>query len=391
QQLTKGADTYYYEAFWSPDSKKLLWSDRMQRLRYVDVASKAVTEVTHNKEGEIESYDWSPDSQWIAWSQPEANFQSKVYLYSAASKKSVPITEDWYGSGRVSFSDDGKYLMFSSSRDFKPTFAEEQFEAIYLDQQRVYLVTLSKDTESPLAPRSDEVGKKEKEKKEDEKEGGKKEEKKEKKPMTVKVDLDGIQNRIVGLDITPANYKDLRLVKDRVFYVRRTVGDNSGQDEEEEGPEKQKWHLCSYSLEDRKETVLGDVNSYQISLDGEKMLVKIDQDYSIIDLPKDKLETKDHKLEVSGLDVMADRRAEWRQMYFESWRQMRDFFFSPTMNGIDWKAMRDKYAALLPYVIHRNDLTYLIGELIGELNNGHAYVGGGERPDTPRIKLGLLG
>ena len=70
---------------------------------------------------------------------------------------------------------------------------------------------------------------------------------------------------------------------------------------------------------------------------------------------------------------------------------MRDFFYSPTMNGVDWKAMHDKYAALLPYVNHRNDLTYLIGELIGELNNGHSYVAGGERPETPRIKLGLLG
>ena len=176
----------------------------------------------------------------------------------------------------------------------------------------------------------------------------------------------------------------------RVFYLRRTVGDTSGEDEET-GPEEQKWHLCSYSLEDRKETVLGDVNSYQISFDGKKMLVKIDKDYSIIDLPKDKLETKDHKLELNGLDVIADRRAEWKQIYFEAWRQMRDFFFSPTMNGVDWKAMRDKYAALLPYVNHRNDLTYLIGELIGELNNGHAYVAGGERPETPRIKLGLLG
>src|SRR5207237_3794660 len=114
-------------------------------------------------------------------------------------------------------------------------------------------------------------------------------------------------------------------------------------------------------------------------------------------LPKDKLETKDektgkdYKLKLEGLDMQLDRHAEWNQIYFEAWRQMRDFFFSPTMNGIDWKAMRDKYAALLPFVNHRNDLTYLLGELIGELNNGHTYVGGGERPDTPRIKLGLLG
>src|SRR4029077_14177267 len=160
---------------------------------------------------------------------------------------------------------------------------------------------------------------------------------------------------------------------------------------EETGPDEQKWHLCSYSLEDRKETVLGDVNSYQISFDGKKMLVKIDKDYSIIDLPKDKLETKDHKLELGGLDVMADRRAEWKQMYNEAWRQMRDFFYSPTMNGVDWKAMRDKYRALLSYVKQRNDLTYLLGEWIGELNTADSYVAGGERPEAPRIKLALLG
>ena len=129
------------------------------------------------------------------------------------------------------------------------------------------------------------------------------------------MDTDGIQNRIVGLDIDPGNYKDLRLVDDRVFYLRRTVGDNSGEDEEELGPDMRKWHLCSYSLEDRKETVLGDVSSYQISFDGKKMLVKIDKDYSIIDLPKDKLETKDHNVKLQGLDVMADRHAEWKQIY----------------------------------------------------------------------------
>ena len=98
--VDQGADTYYYQPIWSPDSKKLLWSDRLQRLRYVDVASKAVTEVAQDKVGEIESYDWSPDSQWIAWAQPEENDQPRVYLYSVADKKSVPVTDEWYRLGR---------------------------------------------------------------------------------------------------------------------------------------------------------------------------------------------------------------------------------------------------------------------------------------------------
>jgi len=404
-QVTSGADTYYYKAVWSPDSKKLAWSDRLQRLRYVDVATKTITQVDQDKYGEIGVFNWSPDSQWITWDRPEENGLPRVYLYSLASKQQTAVTDNWYGSGEAVFSDDGKYLLLSSARDFKPSFGEEEFANVYRDMQRVYLVTLAKETENPLGPKSDEVGKAEQkrekekakeaeDKKPDEKADAEKkpEVAKPKKPVVVKVDTDGIQNRIVGLEISPGNYRDIRMIEDRIFYLRRTSGDDVGSDEEDDsgGPDR-KSHLCSYNVEDRKETILGDVNAYQITFDGKKMLVKIKKDYAIIDLPKDKIETKDHEFKIEGLDMQLDRHAEWKQIYFECWRQMRDFFFAPTMNGVDWKAMRDKYAALVPFVNHRNDLTYLLGELIAELNSGHAYVSGGERPDTPRIKLGLLG
>jgi tricorn protease len=408
-QLTSGADTYYYTAKWSPDSKKLLWSDRLQRLRFVDVTTKTVTQVDQDKWGEIEIFNWSPDSQWIGWGRPEENGLPRVNLYSLANKQQTAVTDNWYGSGEPIFSDDGKYLLLSSARDFKPSFGDEEFANIYRDMERVYLVTLAKETENPLAPKSDEVGKAEQkrekekakeaeEKKPEEKAAGEKkpEEKKPeaakpKKPVVVKVDTDGIQNRIVGLEITPGNYRNIRMVDDRIFYLRRTAGDDVGEDDDDGDGRDRKSHLCSYSLEDRKETVIGDVNDYQITFDGKKMLVKIKKDYAIIDLPKDKIETKDHEHKIEGLDMQLDRHAEWNQIYFECWRHMRDFFYSPTMNGVDWKAMRDKYAALVPFVNHRNDLTYLLGELIGELNSGHTYVAGGERPDTPRVKLGLLG
>jgi tricorn protease len=403
QQITSSADTYYYAPKWSPDSKKLLWSDRLQRLRYVDVTTKAITLVDQDKYGEIEGYAWSPDGQWITWARPEENGMSRVYLYSLANKQQTAVTDSWYGSGEAVFSDDGKYLLLSSARDFKPTFGDEEFANVYRDMQRVYLVTLAKETANPLAPKSDEVGKAEEkrqkekskeveEKKPEEKATGKKPEEKPKKPVVVKVDTDGIQNRILGLEITPGNYRNIRMLDDgRIFYLRRTAADEVGEDDEGFPERDRKSHLCVYNVDDRKETVLGDANNYQITFDGKKMLVKVKNDYAIIDVPKDKLETKDHEHKIAGLDTQLDRHAEWNQIYFECWRQMRDFFFSPTMNGVDWKAMRDKYAALLPFVNHRNDLTYLLGELIGELNNGHTYVAGGERPDTPRIKLGLLG
>ena len=412
QQLTSNADTYYYQAIWSPDSKKLLWSDRLQRLRYIDVASKAVTLVDEDKTGEINGYDWSPDSNWITWSRPEENGGDKVSLFSLADKKTTAVTDDWYSADNPTFSDDGKYLMLTSSRDFKPIFGQTDFSNVYRDLERVYLVTLAKDTEAPLGPRSDEVGKKKDkdkdaekkdgdkkdadkkadEKKPDDKKGGdaKDKDKEVKKPVTVKVDLDGIGDRLSALEIAPGNYNNLRMVDNRIFYLRRTVADDQAEDDDGNDRDR-KQHLCVYSMEDRKETVLGDVNSYEITADGKKMLVKIKKDYAIIDLPKDKLETKDHELKLAGLDMQLDRHVEWTQIYNEAWRHMRDFFYAPNMNGVDWKAMRDKYAALVPFVNHRNDLTYLIGELIAELNNGHAYTGGGERPDTPRIKLGLLG
>src|SRR6266851_4075228 len=159
QQVTSGADTYYYQAIWSPDSKKLLWSDRLQRLRYVDLGSKAITQVDQDKYGEIQSYDWSPDSQWITWARPEENGLPRVYLFSTATKQQTAVTDNWYGAGEAAFSDDGKYLLLSSARDFKPTFGEEEFANVYVDMQRVYLVTLAKETENPLGPKSDEVGK----------------------------------------------------------------------------------------------------------------------------------------------------------------------------------------------------------------------------------------
>ena len=391
QQITQHADTYYYSPIWSPDNKKLLWSDRLDRLRYVDIASKAVTEVDKDKIFEIRDYDWSPDSQWIVWSRPEETTMPKVYLYGLNGAKRIEVTDGWYASGSPSFSEDGKFLLISSARDFKPTFGSEEFENVYLDMERVYLVALAKATESPLKPRSDEVN--QDEKKDDKADDKSKPDAKKdepKKPAPTVVDEEGIKDRIDALPITPGGYATLRLVDDRVFYLRTLSADDSG-DGEGPDPDAVKATLASYSLKERKETVLGKVSGYDITRDGKKMLVKIGKEYSLVDLPKDKLDTKDAKIKLDDLDETVDRHAEWKEIYDESWRQMRDFFYAPNMNGVDWKAMHDKYAALLPYVNHRNDLTYLLGELVGELNNGHSYVGGGERPELKRIPLGLLG
>ena len=150
QKITSGADTYYYQMYWSPDSRKLLWGDKKLRLRYVDINSKKITEVDQASNWEIRNYGWSPDSKWITYTRPEDDSPSRVYIYSLADKKTRAVTDEWYSSGGSAFSNDGKYLLFTSSRDFSPTYSWTEWNHMYQDMQRVYLMTLSKDTPSPF-------------------------------------------------------------------------------------------------------------------------------------------------------------------------------------------------------------------------------------------------
>ncbi len=377
-QLTRGGDTYKYALYWSPDSRKILWGDKQNRLQYVDVDSKQVTLVAQSPAWEITEYSWSPDSKWIAYTRPEEKRMSTIQIYSVDAKTTLEVTDGWHDSGEPVFSADGKYLFFVSARTFAPSYGQTEWNHIYTDMSNIYLVTLSRETRSPFEPKSDEVKIKD-EKKPDEKSGDDKKKEGDKKAaaVTVKVDPDGLQSRIAVLPITAANYRNLQSVGDKLFYIRA-------------GRHDEKPKLLMFAFDKAKETELGEINGYEISADGKKMLVGTDGSYAILDLPSGKIDIKD-RLNLSDMKVQRDRRAEWNQIFDESWRQMRDFLFAPNMHGVDWPAMRTKYSALLPYVNHRADLTYIIGEMIGELNIGHAYVGGGDMPRPERIPLGLLG
>jgi tricorn protease len=383
-QITKNADTYKYSVVWSPDSKKLLWADKLLRLQYADIDTKAVTLVDENKDWEFNQYTWSPDSKWIAYTRFVSRGENRIYLYEVASKNKFPVTSEWYQAGDPAFSTDGKYLLLTSNRDFNPTYSWVEWNTAYTNMTRVYMITLAKSTPSPFAPENDEVTIKKEEttpssdSKTDKKEG-KKDEKKEAEPKTgviVKVDADGIMDRIIGLPVDASSYWSVNAVGDNVYYVK------GGRDE--------KPALMMYNLKDRKESALGEFNGYEISADTKKMLVTANGKYAVIDLPKQKIEVKDYA-DLSNMKVMADLEAEWNQIYTEAWRQMKYFFYDPNMHGNDWGAVRKKYEPLLPYVKNRNDLNYVLGEMIGELNVGHSYVGGGDKPDPKRVKQGLLG
>ena len=382
RQLTTGGDTYKYQILWSPDGTKILWNDKMQRLAFIDVGSKASTVVAKAEAGEINEFTWSPDSRWIAYGKPEVEGSARIYLYGVDSQKTIAATDTWYNSGGPAFSGDGRFLFFVSDRDFDPVYSSTEWNHAYLAMSRVYFVTLSKDVKSPFAPKSDEVAVKAdtaaapaaKTSPADKKPA----EKKEAAAVTpIKVDADGLMDRIVALPVETANYGMIYAAGDSVYYGKVKSLERQPA-------------LMLYSLTDLKETELGKIQGYEVSADGKKMLVQMDRAYGIIDLPKAPIKL-DAKLDLSGMEMAVDLRQEWDQIYEESWRQMKEFFYAPNMHGVDWDALRLRYKPLAAAVNHRADLTYVIGELIGELSAGHTYVGGGDMPAAPKVKVGMLG
>ncbi len=312
---------------------------------------------------------------------------NKVRLYSLKADASYDVTDGWYDSSSPVFSSDGKYIFFVSDRDFHPIYGRTEWNHVYREMSRIYLVTLSKATESPFKPLSDEVEIEETEEMDADKDADAAEDanepsdedkdKVDKEAKPIEVDVDGMKDRIAVLPIKTSNYYHLQSVDDHLYYLRRGSDDHGTQ-------------LLLYDLTEREEKELGSVRGYDLSADGKKMLVSTNGRYAIIDRPKGRIDVKD-TLDLSGMEVFLDKRAEWKQIFTECWRQMREFFYVPNMHGVNWAAMRDRYAPLVRYVNHRADLTYILGEMIGELNAGHTYVGGGEYPKPKRIPMGLLG
>ncbi|MFZ0389900.1 MAG: PDZ domain-containing protein, partial [Calditrichia bacterium] len=371
EKVTSGGETYKYQIYWSPDSRKIMWADRLQRLRYVDISTKQITTIVKSPVWEIRDYAWSPDSRWIAYAEPQKNHMDQLFIYSLERDHVYPVTEGWFDSYSPAFSEDGKYLFFVSERDFNPIYSETEWNHAYQDMARLYLVTLAKKTASPFEPESDEV------KIGEETEKEKKESDQQKKSPPMEVDPQNLKDRIAAFPIPAARYRNIGSAGDQVYYIRS-------------GLKEEKPVLEMFDLKEKKEKELGQINGYEISADHKKMLVGKNGSYAIIDLPKSLVEIKE-PLDLSNMDVKLNREAEWQQIFEESWRQMREFFYAPNMHGVDWQQIKEKYRPLVAHVKHRADLNYILGEMIGELNVGHAYVGGGDVPKIDRVKTGLLG
>lgn len=364
-QLTKGSDTYIRRVQWAPDSKKLYYTDRKNRLVEVDVATKAKRTIMQTPAGEVRSISFSPCGNWFAYTKSAENEMNVVYVYNLKTGKEIAVTEKWYSSSSPVFSTDGKYLIFTSARDFNPIYGQLEWNHVYTNMNGVYMAMLAKDTPSPLLP---EDGKAQQQKK-----GAPAPDKNSAAPAETRIDADGIFGRIVRIPVNAGGYGGNFVCDGKKLWY------SSGRE----------FKVFDFATgKDEKAAEGASLVSYNPG--AKKALFAKGRDLYVCDFPAGKVALKD-KVELKNLVAPVDYKAEWAQIYDEVWRAFRDGFYLENMHGLDWKAIKEKYAVLLPYAKTRLDLNYIIGEMISEVACGHAYVNPGEMPTPERIPMGLLG
>lgn len=415
--LTKLGAGFRYRPQWAPDSKKITFIDHAMRLWLHDTDKKTTEQIDKMLwlyHGELARFtvNWSSDSRWLTYAGDLNSGNNAVVIYDTKEGKRHQATSGFYSDSAPVFDPTGKYLFFRSGRTFKPVYSDLDATWIYPKTGNLFVVPLRKEVASPLAPRNDEEGDKEKksdEKKPDEKkadtakksddknddakdaakpeekpgdkaEDKKDEKKKDEKTKPVEIDFADFERRAVQLPVGANDFMDLAAVSGKLLY-RRVTRDDDGN---------AKGALVYFDLEKREEkTIVADVDDYVLAAKGESLLVRKGKDYSIIEIKENQNLSK--KLNTGGLETVIEPRAEWRQIFTDAWRLQRDYFYDPDLHGVNWPAMREQYGKLLDQCVTRGDVNYVIGELISELNASHTYRSGGDLETGREVRVGYLG
>lgn len=373
-KLTQESNIWRFPPVWSPDSTKLLFSDKKQNLQILDIETKKTTIVDRATYSDITDYEWSPDSKWIAYTKEGKNWQGAVFVYSLEQGKAYQLTNDMYDDFSPVFSKCGNYIFFLSNRTFNLTFSSFERDYLYTKASNIYGVALT-DTVPPLfKEKSDEevVKESEKEKEEKTKQVKKPAPGKKKKVPNVQITFDGINQRITAFPLMAGNYRGIAALEGGILYFR----DNE---------------LHKFMIEGKKDSfIIKGIYGGALSADGKKVLYRARNKFGIIDL-KPNQRVGAGELNLEDMTMKIEPLKEWKQLFDDGWRIYRDWLYVENLHGVDWLKMREKYQQLIPYVSHRADLDYIFGELVGELNVGHAYVNWGDFPRPKRVDGGLLG
>ena len=385
EELTHGLHAMLYSPEWSPEGKRIAFSDKDGKLLVLTLDDRKITEVARDPAGFMQSYTWSPDGAFLAFSMNEATGFSSLYIWGAANGQTHRVTSALFNCGDPTWDPEGKYLYFISRREFQPQLSDIEFNFATNRDREMLALTLTKDGKNPFPPESDEVtiakpGAESGDKGKSEAKPGEKAE--EKKPAPVRIDFDGLAERVTRVPVEADNYAGLTATREYLVYEKYGAGYYG---REPDPPAS----LVLFSLKDRKETTLAEkIDDFTVSRDGSKVLVHSANVYKLYNVnPGDKANAK----AVSMDNLMVDRvpHDEWVEIFNEVYRRYRDFFYAQNMNGYDWSALRDQYRPLVDSVANRSDLNYVLGEMIAELSSSHTYITGGdfEIPKRPQVAL----
>ncbi len=373
--VTRLGPGFRYRIYWSPDSRTIGFIDHTQRVHLLDVASgnaKEIDKTLYNHEGGRSGFRmrWSPDSRYVTYTGDLESRASVVRIYDTKEGKAHQLTSGFYSSYSPTFDPDGKYLYFLTNRSFSPYYSDFDNTWVYANSSVIAALPLTKTTQSPLYPRNDEEGA-----------GAPARDTTPKGTPQITIDFADAERRIVILPPKAGNYGELEAVPGKVLYHRHIrTGSN-----DEKNP------VVYYDLKERKEEVLiDDAQTFMPSADNKKvLLVKNPGQLAITDIkPGMKM---DKPLATANVEISVTPKEEWRQIFNDAWRFQRDMFYAKNMHGVDWELMRRQYGALVDNAISRDDVNFILGELIAELNTSHTYRGGGDIEQPLQRGVGLLG
>ncbi|MGB5447412.1 MAG: S41 family peptidase [Woeseiaceae bacterium] len=374
-QVTSGSTTRLYRPLFSPDGSRIAYGDSEARIFVVDSDGSNKRQVADDPGYPQHDFSWSPDSRWIAYSMANSNGYRSLYIWDSKSGKSQRVTGETFSEYNPVFAPGGGQLFFLSDRMFAPQIDLLEWNYANNRGTGIYALMLTASVENPFAPRNLEGIPKDKNEDKDN----------DDKPDAVKVNIefDGLATRVARAPIDFDNFGSLSASGEHLLFAANTAF-FYGRDIEP-GTE-----LRAYSLQDREVfTITSKVDDYALAQSAKQVVVAQEGALSRFDIKKDEQEAK--KVDLDSLTTQRVRAVEYAQIFDEVWRRYRDHFYVRNMHGYDWAALRDRYRPLLKYVAHRADLNYLIGEMIAELNVGHAYIAGGDIASTERSSDALLG
>ena len=329
---------------WSPDSKKIALFGVGTDINILDVESKKITPVDDLSNGGG-GFSFSNDSKWVAYTKGHEGGHKSVMVYNVSTGTKHQITEGFFDDSDVCFDKGGKWLFFSSSRVFAPTFGRNEFSLKVNDTERLYAVSLKADTPNPFLDKNEE-----------EPDSTKKASDEDKPKANSDIDFNGIEKRIIALPMAVNQYSGLVSADNGFFYLV-------------DG------YLYQYTMGAKAGTMIYDnIGPFVFNASHTKLAAIIPGGIQVVTVQPGLTAATPGRVDLSNVEAVIDPREEWHQILVDAWRYERDNFYDPKMNGADWNAILKQYEGYLQYANHRTDVNYILGMMIGELGTGHAYV-----------------